>query len=249
MRRGALGLVIPLLLLIGWEFFSRTGHLSLDVLSRPSDIAIAWFDGLTDGALLLATWQTFETALVGLAIAIVVGVLAGTVLGLLPIAEGIVGPTIEALRPIPAIAFMPLALMMFGFGVAMEASIVAYACVWPILIVTIGAVRAIEPRLLEVAVVLEMPFAARLWKIILPAALARINVGVRIAAAIALVVAVTVEIVLNPRGLGYQLILAQQSFKIGLMYAQLFWLCVIGYLLNAVLHNLGGGYAGSWRRA
>ena len=249
MRRGAIGLIIPLLLLLGWEFFSRAGNLPLDVLSRPSDIAVAWFNSLMDGTLLLATWQTFETALVGLAIATVIGVLAGTILGLLPLAEGIVGPTIEALRPIPAIAFMPLALMMFGFGVAMEASIVAYACVWPILIVTIGAVRAIEPRLLEVAVVLEMPFATRLRKIILPAALARINIGVRIAAAIALVVAVTVEIVLNPRGLGYQLILAQQSFSIGLMYAQLFWLCVIGYVLNAVLHNLGGGYAGSWRSA
>jgi len=249
MRRGAIGLTIPLLLLFGWELFSRTGDLPLDAVSRPSDIAVAWFNGLMDGSLLLATWQTFESALVGLAIATVVGVLAGAILGLLPLVEGIMGPTIEALRPIPAIAFMPLALMMFGFGIAMEASIVAYACVWPILIVTIGAVRAIEPRLLEIAVVLEMPLATRLWKIILPAAFARINVGIRIAAAIALVVAVTVEIVLNPRGLGYQLILAQQSSRIGLMYAQLFWLCVIGYLLNAVLQNLGGGYAGSWRSA
>jgi ABC-type nitrate/sulfonate/bicarbonate transport system permease component len=249
MRRGAIGLIIPLLLLLGWELFSRAGHLPIDAVSRPSDIAAAWFESLTDGSLLLATWQTFETALVGLAIATVAGILAGTILGLLPLVEGVMGPTIEALRPIPAIAFMPLALMMFGFGVAMEASIVAYACVWPILIVTISAVRAIEPRLLEIAVVLEMPFTARLWKIVLPAALARINVGIRIAAAIALVVAVTVEIVLNPRGLGYQLILAQQSFRIGLMYAQLFWLCVIGYLLNAVLHNLGGGYARSWKRA
>ncbi len=75
-------------------------------------------NSLTDGSLLLATWQTFETALVGLAIATVIGVLAGTILGLLPLVEGVTGPTIEALRPIPAIAFMPLALMMFGFGVA-----------------------------------------------------------------------------------------------------------------------------------
>jgi ABC-type nitrate/sulfonate/bicarbonate transport system permease component len=51
---------------------------------------------------------------------------------------------------------------------------------------------------------------------------------------------VTVEIVLNPRGLGYHLILAQQSLHVGLMYAQLFWLCVIGFLLNALLRNIGG---------
>ena len=128
---------------------------------------------------------------------------------------------------------------MFGFGVSMEATIVAYACVWPILIVTISAVKAIEPRLLEVADTLEMNFAERLRKIILPAAFVRINVGLRVATGIALVVAVTVEIVLNPRGLGYSLMLAQQSLRVDIMYAQLLWLCVIGYVLNALLRNIG----------
>jgi ABC-type nitrate/sulfonate/bicarbonate transport system permease component len=240
MRRGILGSIIPILILCAWEILSRVGTLSFDAFSRPTDIASALLSSLMDGSLLLATWQTFESALLGLAIATVVGVLTGAMLGLMPTVERITSPTIEALRPIPAVAFMPLSLMMFGFGVGMEASIVAYACVWPILIVTIGAVRAIERRLLEVAETLELSFPARLWKIILPAAFARINVGLRIAAAIAIVVAVTVEIVLNPRGLGYHLILAQQSLKVGLMYAQLFWLCVIGYLLNAALRNVGG---------
>src|SRR5664279_4961164 len=163
MRRGILGSIIPILILCVWETLSRTGTLSFDAFSRPSDIASALLSSLMDGSLLIATWQTFESALLGLAIATVVGVLTGAMLGLIPIAERITSPTIEALRPIPAIAFMPLALMMFGFGVSMEASIVAYACIWPILIVTIGAVRAIERRLLEVSEVVELPFPARLW--------------------------------------------------------------------------------------
>ncbi len=83
--------------------------------------------------------------------------------------------------------------------------------------------------MLDVADVMEMSFAEKLRKIILPAAFARINVGLRVAAGIALVVAVTTEIVLNPRGLGYSLILAQQSLNVALMYAQLLWLCVVGY--------------------
>src|SRR5258708_26287696 len=129
--------------------------------------------------------------------------------------------------------------MMFGFGVSMEATIVAYECLWTILVGTISAGRAMEPRLLEVADILEMTFAERLRKIILPAAFARINVSLRVAAGIALVVAVTVEIVLNPRGLGYSLMLAQQSLRVDIMYAQLLWLCVIGYVLNALLRNIG----------
>ena len=62
-------------------------------------------------------------------------------------------------------------------------------------------------------------------------------------------VAVTVEIVLSPRGLGYALVLAQQSLKADLMYAQLLWLCVLGVALNAVLRRLGGGQHVQWRPA
>lgn len=230
--------VFPVLLILIWEMTSRTGILQFDYLSRPSDILLAGYGALRDGSILLATWQTFEAALFGLLLAVIVGVLTGTILGLSMTTEKIVGPTIEALRPIPAVAFIPLSLLLFGFGLPMEGMIVAYACVWPILIATIGAVRGIEPRLLEVARALELSFAARLWKIVLPAALARINVGVRVAVGFALVVAVTVEIIVNPRGLGYSLILAQQSLRVDLMYAQLLWLCIVGYAINAALRTL-----------
>jgi len=247
MRRYLVGAMIPVAFLIGWEASTRSGLLTLESLSRPSDILMAGYAALRDGSLLLATMQTCETALLGLAIAAIAGIVIGAVLGLSSTAERIIGPTIEALRPIPAIAFMPLALMMFGFGVGLEASIVAYACVWPILIVTIAAVRAVEGRLLDVAAVLELPVWKKMAKIVLPAAFARINVGLRIAAAISLVVAVTVEIVLNPRGLGYHLILAEQSLEIGLMWAQLVWLCLLGYVLNLLLSRLGRGSTPVWR--
>jgi len=247
MRRLLLGAIIPVLFLVVWEAASRTGLLTLETLSRPSEIFAGGYGALRDGSLLLATLQTCETALLGLVIAAVIGVAVGTILGLMPTAERVAGPTIEALRPIPAIAFMPLSLMMFGFGVGLEASIVAYACIWPILIVTIASVRAIEGRLLEVATVLELSLWKRVTKIVLPAAFERINVGLRVAAAISLVVAVTVEIVLNPRGLGYHLVLAQQSLRVGLMWAQLFWLCLLGFVLNLMLSRVGSGSALIWR--
>ena len=247
MRRYLVGAIIPVAFLVGWEASTRTGLLTLESLSRPSDILVAGYAALRDGSLLLATMETCETALLGLAIAVIAGIAVGAVLGLSSTAERIIGPTIEALRPIPAIAFMPLALMMFGFGVGLEASIVAYACVWPILIVTIAAVRAVEGRLLDVAAVLELPVWKKMAKIVLPAAFARINVGLRVAAAISLVVAVTVEIVLNPRGLGYRLILAEQSLEIGLMWAQLVWLCLLGYVLNLLLSRLGRVSTPVWR--
>ena len=216
MRRILMGAILPALFIAIWEISSRTGVLTLESLSRPSDIINA---GIVRLWLTAQFWSPparhSRPRCSVLSLAAVTGIITGAVLGLSPVLERVVDPTIEALRPIPAVAFIPLALMMFGFGVSMEATIVAYACVWPILIVTISAVRAIEPRLLEVADSSRNDFRGALRKIILPAAFARINVSLRVAAGIALVVAVTVEIVLNPRGLGYSLMLAQQSLKSG----------------------------------
>ena len=157
MQRIIRGIIVPALAITAWEVASRTGMLQLEFLSRPSDILMAGIGGLRDGSILLATAQTFEAAAFGLAIATVAGVLAGTIIGLSRPIERTVGPTIEALRPIPAVAFIPLTLLLFGFGLPMEGAVVAYACVWPILIATVGAVRGIEPRLLEVAEALELP--------------------------------------------------------------------------------------------
>lgn len=134
-------------------------------------------------------------------------------------------------------ALIPLSLMVFGFGLRLEAAVIAFACLWPILLVTVDAVHNIEPRLLELGRVLELKFSDRLFKIILPAVFARVSIGLRVAVGIALVVAVTVEIVINPRGLGYGMIMAQQSLKPELMYAQLFWLGALGWGGNFLMQK------------
>jgi NitT/TauT family transport system permease protein len=226
------GALIPIVLLFAWEAGSRAGVLPMDSFSRPSHIAVAFAQGIADGSILLATWQTFEAALTGFAVAALSGILCGVILGLSPRLERVVGPSIDALRPIPSVALIPLALLVFGFGLRMEASVVAFACFWPVLLMTIAAVRGIEPRLLDVARALELSFFSQMKKIIVPAALGRMTVGLRLALAISLVVAVTVEIVLNPRGLGYSMIGAQQALRSDLMYAELLWLGVVGWLVN-----------------
>jgi NitT/TauT family transport system permease protein len=117
----------------------------------------------------------------------------------------------------------------------MEIAIVAFSTVWTVLILTRAAVAGIEPRLLEVSRVLGLSFAARVWKIILPAALPRIFVAFRLAAGIALIVAVTVEVVANPLGLGHSIMLAQQTLRPDLMFALLVWIGLTGWVLNAAL--------------
>jgi ABC-type nitrate/sulfonate/bicarbonate transport system permease component len=229
------GLLLPLALLLLWELGGALGLLPGDTLSRPSDIAPAWWQIFTDGSLLLATLQTFETALLGLAIGAAIGIAAGIAIGLSPAIDKVVSPTLEALRPVPPVALIPLALLLYGFGVRMEVLVVAFACIWPVLIVTVGAVRLVDARLIEIGRLLETPLMRRIFRLILPAALARIWVGIRVAAGIALVVAVTVEIVLNPQGLGYAMMAAAQALHPALMWAELLWLGLVGWAFNTGL--------------
>lgn len=238
MRRRWLGLIVPVVLLLVWEAIWHAEALHMESLSRPWEVAIALCQGLLNGSILLLTLQTFESALFGFAIAAVIGVTVGIFLGLVPRAERVVGPSVDLLRPVPSVALIPLALMIYGFGVRMEASIVAFACVWPILIISTAAVRSIEPGLLEVARVLQMTATERTFKIVLPAAAGRIAVGLQLALAISLVVAVTVEIVINPRGLGYGMMSAQQAMQFDKMYAQLLWIGVVGWGLSFISQKL-----------
>ena len=143
--------------------------------------------------------------------------------------------TIEAIRPIPSIALLPIALIALGFGYRMEIVIVAFACVWPMLILSRTAVRGVEPRLMEVARALRLTTVQRIIKIIIPAALPRIFVAFRLSAGIALIVAVTVEIAINPLGLGAGIMLAQQALRPDLMLAYLVWIGTVGYGLNVAL--------------
>lgn len=228
-------IVVPAAILVIWELAAGLRLVDLEFISRPSHILIAGISGLADGSFLYATWQTLEACLFGLTIALVIGILVGIFLGLSPFAEFISRPSIESLRSIPSIAFAPLTLLLFGFGLPMEGMIVAYACLWPILITTISAVRNIEPRLLEIASALEMNPLQQLRKIVIPAVLSRVLVGLRTALGFAFVVSVTVEILINPRGLGYGLIIAQQSLRLDVMYAYLLWLAVLGLSVNALV--------------
>lgn len=231
-RSGWRGLVIPVGLVATAEAAARATGWESSTLAAPSAIAVAFWTALLDGTVRDATFATLATALGGLAIGTVLGLLLGVLLGLMRTADRLMEFSIEAARPIPSVALIPLALLIFGFGFRMEVAIVAFATFWPILILTRAAVAGVEPRLMQVAHALGFGVAARVVKIVLPASLPRIFIAFRLAAGIALIVAVTVEIAANPLGIGFTMMLAQQTLRPELMLALLAWLGVVGWGLN-----------------
>lgn len=229
-------LVLPVAALAALEIWARAVDLHSDSLAPPSAIAVALGSAFGDGAILNATRDTLASAFAGLLLGGTIGLSLGIALGVFHVFDRLMEVTIEAIRPIPSIALLPIALIALGFGYRMEIAIVAFACVWPILILSRAAVREVEPRLVEVSRVLRLSPADRVRKIIIPAAAPRIFVAFRLAAGIALIVAVTVEIAINPIGLGAAIMAAQQGLQPDLMLAYLVWIGVIGYGLNAGLN-------------
>lgn len=227
---------VPAVLLAGLELYARTAGRGSEALAAPSAAAAAFarlMRSLAPDGLLHATAFTLGSAAAGLLLGTLAGIAIGVLLGLSRRAAQAGFLTIELLRPVPSVALIPLAMLVFGFGFRMEIGVIAFAVFWPMLILSQAAVRQVEPRLLEVARALELSPAARTWKIVLPAALPRLFVALRLSVAVALVVAVTVEIAANPHGMGYALIIAQQSLDPALMLAWLGWIGVVGVVVNA----------------
>ena len=224
--------VLPAVLIALAEIAFAVSPVNSDSLAPPSAIIKALGAAISDGDLWHATRDTLAAAIAGLALGGGLGLAFGIVLGLVPVVDRLMEFTIEALRPIPSIALIPIALIALGFGYRLEISIIAFATFWPLLILSRAAIAGIEPRLIEVARVLRLRPRDTVFKIVLPASAARIFVAFRLAAGVALIVAVTVEIAVNPQGLGHAIMTAQQALQPALMLAYLIWIGLIGFALN-----------------
>ena len=228
-------LLLPLALTLAFELWARLTHLQSDSLAPPSAILAALAAALADLSIPIATRDTLFAAFAGLAIGSAIGLSLGIAFGISRPLDRLMEVTVEAIRPIPSIALLPIALIALGFGYRMEIVIVAFACLWPVLILSRAAIGGIEPRLIEVSRALRLSPIDRVRKIVIPAALPRIFLAFRLAAGIALIVAVTVEIAINPIGLGAGIMTAQQALRPDLMLGYLVWIGLIGYALNAGL--------------
>ena len=235
--------VFPAVLLAALEVAARWVVPGSDALAPPSQTVLAFAKALTaqgEDSVLQATAFTLSSAALGLGLGALLGLGMGIFLGLSRRAASMGFLSIEVLRPVPSVALIPLAMLVFGFGYRMEISVVAFATFWPLLILTKAAVQQVEPQLLEVSRALGLGPWARTTQIILPAMVPRLFVALRLGVSIALVVAVTVEIAANPSGMGYAMMIAQQSLAPDLMLAWLFWIGVVGYVINLLTLRLQG---------
>ncbi|GAA3879059.1 ABC transporter permease [Streptomyces sedi] len=163
---------------------------------------------------------------------VLVGVSVGLLLGMSRVLRTAAEPVVEFLRALPAPALIPFSLLLFGSGDSSKIFVIVLGAVWPILLNTIDGVRGVDSQQLDMARAYRIPLAARIWRIILPAAGPRIFAGMRTSLAIAIILMVVSEMVASSNGLGYFVLEQQRSFAIPEMWTGIILLGVLGYVLN-----------------
>jgi ABC-type nitrate/sulfonate/bicarbonate transport system permease component len=226
------GFALIALLLLAWQTASVTRAVSPFYFPSLDRVARSLVAATVDGSIPLAVAVSLLRGLGGYAIAIALGVTLGVLAGYHRVVYHLIEPLVELLRPIPSPAIIPLAILLLGIGSTMKVAIVAWACVFPMLLNTMDAVRSISPPLVETARNLGLGYLRTVLTIVVPAASPGIFTGLRISLAVMLILTVVTEMVAGNNGIGFLILDAERSFRVAEMYAVIAALAVVGYLLN-----------------
>lgn len=218
-----------------WQLADAVGLIRLDYVRPPSEIAVAIAGEVANGDVWLVLGHTVGAVLISWIAALVVGVALGIVLGLSRVARTWTMSSVQVFRTLPAVALVPVALLIVGFSINAEILVAAYVALWPVVISTAIAIRSAHPRLREVAALFNLSKRETVQKLLLPSAWPELVVAARLALTIALVLVVVTEMVGNPAGLGYALVSAQQALQPAEMWAYLFITGLVGMVLQALL--------------
>jgi len=215
-----------------FELASRTEL----VASRHFPPISTWAWRLLEEAGTAALWtsvgRTVQGWALGLAIAVAIAVPAGIVIGSTPLLHRATRAVTEFLRPIPSVALIPLAILVYGTGLESKVFLAAFASLWPLLMQTIYGVQDVDPVATDTARSFGFGRGQRLLRVTLPSAVPYIATGVRISSSVALILVVTAELVIGAPGIGRDINLARQGTDVDLMYALILATGMLGVALS-----------------
>ncbi len=183
----------------------------------------------------------------GYVIAVAAAVVIGVALGSSRVLGRMVDPVVQFLRAIPPPVLIPAGILVLGVGSGMKVALIAFVCLWPVLLNTIDGVAGVDPALRETARSFQIPWHERLFRVVLPSASPQIFAGARISLSLAVIMMVVSEMVASTNGIGYFVLQSQRTFAITQMWSGIFLLAILGYVLN-VLFLLVERKALRWHR-
>jgi ABC-type nitrate/sulfonate/bicarbonate transport system permease component len=245
-RRAGLRPLRPLsivLFFLIWHFFTVLNVSFLHafnpiLLPGPLEVLKAGIELTATGELQQHIAASMTRVVKGFALAAVIGIGIGTLVARSKIIADLIEPTLEMLRPIPSLAFLPMLILWFGIGEASKVVFIAYTAMFPIYTTTIQGIRFVDPVLLRAAAALGASSRKTFWYVILPAATPSIITGMRIGFGMAFHVIVAAEFIAADSGLGYLINDSRTYFQVPQMLLGAAVIGLIGFAIHLALQKL-----------
>jgi sulfonate transport system permease protein len=226
--RPALGLLLPLGLAIAWELIVRAGLSSGRLVPPPSVIFETFAELAETGELQRHALATCLRVAAGFGIGVVAGTLAGAITGYSALTRRLLDPSLQALRAIPSIAWVPLFILWFGIFEGSKITLIAVGVFFPVYLGVMGAIQSVDRKLVEVGRVFRLSDTAMVRRILLPAVLPAYVISLRSGLGLGWMFVVAAELLGASEGLGYLLIDGQQLGKPAQIVAAIVAFAIIG---------------------
>jgi NitT/TauT family transport system permease protein len=232
--------------------FAALWHLAVrwsgtNVFPTPGDTLVGMAELARSGALGKHVKSSLVRVFAGYGLAVVVGMPVGLLMGTKEAAARAINPVVQFLRPISPIAWIPVAIVVFGVSNAAPISLVFLGALWPIVVSSMNAVRNVDAIFVRVGRNFGLSPRAVLWRVTLPGALPQILTGLRVALGIAWLVLVAAEMLAVTSGLGYMVLDARNAGKrYDIVVAGMVLIGAIGLVLDTLLRRMERLPAFSW---
>lgn len=221
-----------------WQIGSTQGWINPTVFPPLDAILSALWQGLTSGALLDDIAISLQRSGIAFAAAVGLAIPLGLFMGQIRAVEQALDPILQFFRQTSALALYPVFILLLGLGEASKVFVIFWATLFPILLATIGGVKEVDRKLIEMAATFGASRATIFRRVVLPASVPSIFVGLRLSATTALLLLIAAEMIGANKGLGFQVMNAQYNFQIPQMFAAILLLATLGLTANALLVTL-----------
>lgn len=221
--------------LLAWQISATQGWINATVFPPLHTILAALWQGIAGGALVDDIGISLQRSSLAFAAAVALGIPLGLIMGQIRAVEQALDPILQFFRQTSALALYPVFILLLGLGEASKVFVIFWATLFPLLLATIGGVKEVDRKLIEMAQSFGARRATVFARVILPAAVPAIFVGLRLSATTALLLLIAAEMIGANKGLGFQVMNAQYNFQIPQMFAAILLLALLGLAANATL--------------
>ena len=234
-RATILALLLPTILIVGWEISVRIGRTDISLYSSPTQIVSEVSRLLADGVLLQHLESTFLRVIIGFAGGVLAATFLGALTGFSRLTRELLDPVLQSLRSIPSMAWVPLFILWLGINESSKVSLIALGVFFPVYLNLMNGVQNVDRKLVEVGLATGFRGAQLVWRIVLPASLPAYLVGLRQGLALGWMFVVAAEIMGASRGLGYLLIDGEATGRPAAMIASVILFGICGKLTDSIL--------------